>query len=841
MKTLKQIKRTRVNLLLLSAAFLLVALAGAMTTRSSWTKLRTKAAFLLKAQTALMVQTAPVNATFTVRNYGGKCLEFGRSLRPIETVSTSYPVFISDCNGTAVQQIRVEELTDRPGHLVILHAGSRVIGKKLNTVPTQQLPFATKEDTGSAEQASSAALIFTSAPAQIPLEAQPYTGSPGQIFALDGDSIILAEDRNLVVEVQNNRGKNQTPLVLGRRELADAEFWTFTATNGSNLRPTSGFVLISFDNGGESRARLDFLNAVRNASRGTVIELDQNVSINLTNWTNVGLPYIPAGVTIRGDRRGTRPGPLLFALHDQSRQRNACFPESDVGMLIINGDHVRITGLRMQGPGRDERAPYASGIATQDQFSALIDHNELFDWPAAAIYVNSDNSDGPVPTMCDPSSRPQNPDPRDPYSRPQNLRVVRNFIHHNHDYGHHGGYGVVTDASYPSIEGNTFLSNYHAIAASKDAHTAYTAWLNVVLSATPGGGSDFDAHGTGDDAMGGSAGLYFEIARNTFLGTNRENFKLRGTPTYESKFHDNVLRLSRGDALTNQGDSAKLVVSENQFSAPDPTSRLGVGDFDGDGTQDLFLATGAAWYYAPAGKAEWRYLNAQTDRLGTLLFGDFDADGRTDVFTQHTYSWDVSWGGASQWENINVSWLILGNAAIGDFIGDVRDDVFYADGQTWYASDGGVGQFTPLDVSRYRVASLRFGDFNADGKTDVFSVVDGDWKVAYSGTSGWEPLRSKLTDSVNSLTVADFNGQSRADVATSTVSAFTGWTWKVSYSGTDNWTTLRTAGVPLASAAAIGRFDSRNGADVLLWHDNYLDIAPRGAGNLNRHSREDMR
>ena len=106
-----------------------------------------------------------------------------------------------------------------------------------------------------------------------------------------------------------------------------------------------------------------------------------------------------------------------------------------------------------------------------------------------------------------------------------------------------------------------------------------------------------------------------------------------------------------------------------------------MGDFDGDGTQDLFLATGAAWYYAPAGKAEWRYLNAQTDKLDTLLFGDFDADGRTDVFTQHGGNrWDVSWGGASRWETINGSGPLLGNAAIGDFDGDHRADVFYADG-----------------------------------------------------------------------------------------------------------------------------------------------------------------
>jgi hypothetical protein len=179
--------------------------------------------------------------------------------------------------------------------------------------------------------------------------------------------------------------------------------------------------------------------------------------------------------------------------------------------------------------------------------------------------------------------------------------------------------------------------------------------------------------------------------------------------------------------------------------------------------------------------------------------------------------------------------------AIGDFDGDHRADVFYADGQTWFVSSGGVAPFTALDTSGFRVPDLRFGDFNGDGKTDVFSVVSGQWMVAYSGTSGWQPLRAKLTDSVANLTVADFNGDHRADVATSS-----GWhpgvhVWQVSYGGTSDWTTLRSAVEPLTSAAAIGRFDGNASADVLLWHDNYLDIASRGSVEPHRHSLQDMR
>ena len=99
------------------------------------------------------------------------------------------------------------------------------------------------------------------------------------------------------------------------------------------------------------------------------------------------------------------------------------------------------------------------------------------------------------------------------------------------------------------------------------------------------------------------------------------------------------------------------------------------------------LIAGTAWYFAPAGNAEWHFLNAQTEKMDHLLFGDFDGDGRTDVFTQRGRDWFVSWGGASRWETINGSGRALGNFAVGNFVGDRRDDIFYADGSHWYASD----------------------------------------------------------------------------------------------------------------------------------------------------------
>ena len=787
MKTTRQFTFTLTSLLLLGAALL-----GAFRTPAP-------------AQTGYSL--APV--TFEVRGLAGKCLDFGAAPQ----VAGS-PVFLYGCNGTIAQQVRIVEINAR--HEVKLFAGTKVIGVKQNILNQLGTTFAT----------AAATTVETEIPLELQSEANPALASAaGQVFALDGDSIIWAANRELVVKVKNARGANRTPLVLGKRELADNEFWHFTSNYGASVRPTKGFVQVS--------TAIEFVSAIQQAAWGTVIEVAADV-----NLQNVSTLSIGAGVTIRGNRSGTNLGPELWV------------PQYINSTLEIVGERVRITGVRLRGPSRstDSDLLRVDGIHVPDSLKTIIDHNDLSDWTGSAINVLG----GDETEACDPR------DHRDPRTRPQNVIIVRNFMHHNQRQS--GGYGVcASTGGFPFIEGNTFVSNRHAIAADGRAQTGYRALANLVLSDTPWQtkgyvplwhAHDFDMHGRGDNGFGGVAGQYVEIAGNTFLGTKgivdrwHENFDLRGEPCNLVEFHHNVSLQSQGDAVacSDCGNGInKLKIFNNQFDSANPTNRLGVGDFDGDGKDDLFLATGAAWYYAPAGNAEWRFINAQTEKTDNLLFGDFDGDGRTDVFTQHGDNWDVSWGGASKWETINHSGARMKDFAIGDFVGDKRADVFFADGNTWYSSDGGVGLFAPLDTSSFRVSDLRFGDFNGDGKTDVFGVVSGNWMVSYSGTSGWTYLRSRLSDSVANLIVADFNGDGRADVTTLTLSYPNSLAWKVSYGGTGNWTTLRTYGQPFPTFTVIGRFNGDRSADMLFWHDNYFDISANGSGTPQRQSRQDMR
>ena len=800
-------------------------------------------------------RAASSHGPFRVRSYIGKCLTYGQIaidpdpddpppviLSAAGAGPDAAPVYLDDCGGgsgfpdvvdTTFQRIVVEEVNGR--HEVVLRAGDQYIGV-----------------TGG--------LLVNRAP----LELQDFTGGPGQIFALDGDSIILAADRQLVVEVKNARGASGTPLVLGNRDLDDSEFWDFISVDGAYRAPTDGFLRVPED--------ADFPAALMQAHWGSVIQIGPNETIDLTQFDTL---TIPSGVTIRGDRRGVLAGPLLSSKGDD-----------DGGVEFETlGDFVRVTGLQLEGPSRSQsERPYHTGIFVRDTLgSTIIDRNRLADFTASPVNV-AGASDAPD-WACSPSGEP---------TPAERVQVVRNFIHHNVRNG--GGYGVsVGGDGFAGIVGNMFLMNRHAIAADGSARSGYRAWYNLVLSNVPSSGTtarkqaDFDMHGSDGSShhTGGIGGGEVEIARNTFLGSGRLNYDLRGRPCGLHRFVSNVSEQHHEFALrwyvprtgadfplpllaavceaelTTKDERVVhrffcgyqtgppsdlpgwLEVQDNQFDSGNPTDRLGVGDFDGDGRDDLFLATGQAWYFAPAGVAEWRLLSAKTERISPLRFGDFDRDGRTDVLTKHGSGIVVSWGGLSEWEQINESGHPVDDYAIGDFDGDRLADVFYANGSEWFVSYGGVSAFVPYAVSSYRTGQLRFGDFDADRKTDVFGVVSGQWSVVPAGTNKWTPLRTSLENNVSRLVIADFDGDGRADVASSQrVGVGQIWAWRMSSSGIGDWTNVHVDVVPIYRAPGVGRFDHVPGADALIWGRSKslaLFIVSSATGEAVRWSRQEMR
>jgi hypothetical protein len=729
-------------------------------------------------------------------------------------------IVVALCTQASSQRIVINEVG--PDRKVTLGAAGKCLGPSAGSVVIQQMPLALR----------------------------PCDNSDSQKFILDGDSIISATDPDLVVEVRNNGGGlARTQLWFGHRDLNDPEFWSIVPAGGT-ATPTSGFVRVPED-------VPDLGTALTNATAGSVIQLNTDVTVS----ENQHLTINP-GVTLRGGRQNIALGPEVFAP-----------VEDNNGLFVMNGEFARITGLRIRGPSRAlHDVAQAVGIFVKDDVHAIIDHNDLSDWPHAAVEVRGAR-DEDCPETLDRNGiwvpEPwgaccaRNRDHRPPSFR---VRVVRNFIHHNRLQDR--GYGVVSySGAYPSIEGNTFTQNRHAIAADGKPFTGYQAVLNFVLSSVPlqqriwgtinWHTQDFDMHGRAphNSYMGSAGGNHIKILRNTFLGTNNgslpisdhPNIHIRGTPCDFAHIGENISLESSGDAIEYEGEEKDLKVQleGNVFNHANPTTRLGVGDFDGDGFDDLFIATGTAWYFAPRGTAEWRLLRAETTTNDKFLFGDFDGDGRADVFTQRGSDWLVSWGGISDWEKIASHPEPMSEYRIGHFFDAQRSDIFFASGTEWLVSAGATGPFERLALASERSAQIRLGDFNGDGKTDVLIPTLDGWTIfdTATGNRGTFHRRDSIRHPVS--VVADFDGDGLADV-TSNTSAHgphmqaVRWVF-VPRAGLGPWTTIATQKYGIGNAPAMGRFRDQRRVDILAWTGTHLSTISTVPVNPTTLSRQDMR
>jgi hypothetical protein len=220
------------------------------------------------------------------------------------------------------------------------------------------------------------------------------------------------------------------------------------------------------------------------------------------------------------------------------------------------------------------------------------------------------------------------------------------------------------------------------------------------------------------------------------------------------------------------------------FAAGDGPAFVAVGDFNGDGNQDVALTTlgfpgnvsillgdGAGHFSAPTNFTVG-------DSPVSIAVGDFNGDGKQDLAVANTLSSSVSirlGDGAGNFgpaRNFSVDGDVR-SMAMGDFNGDGNQDLATAGGFSDNVSillGDGTGSFSgPTNFSTDLVpSSVAMGDFNGDGKQDLVTVNLYDTASILLGDGAGNfgaPTNFAVGDFPQSVRVGDFNGDGEQDLA----------------------------------------------------------------------------
>ncbi|UWE08373.1 FG-GAP repeat domain-containing protein [Actinacidiphila bryophytorum] len=573
--------------------------------------------------------------------------------------------------------------------------------------------------------------------------------------------------------------------------------------------------------GNTAQDKMDFAHGVQ--TPGIEIRVADGVNLDVSGLVN--LP-VAENVQILGGAASRPNAGRLFT---------RTFPST---LLFVNNgsatSHERISGLRIDGLapanatdnlGDDD----ANAIVTVKP-NVEVDHNEIYSWRGAGVEVS---------------------DPRGLIDRnnASSVWIHDNYIHDDQHPtgdlvggGHGEGYGVETaNGATALIERNVFDGNRHAVAGDGRPGTGYFFDRNLIL---PRGGVNtsldhthiIDMHGRDDCGVFGSfncgaAGEFMDVQYNTVEYTGEYDVKLRGTPSVSMDIGNNVFsRGSQSDAIAFTEVSPRILPG-NSYGFNPAANTVTTADFDGDGVNDPFLASGQTWWYKSSRLGgRWVYLNQVGATGSAVKLGDVDGDGLADATVgNRTYTTPA---------------LPTASAVTGDFNMDGKTDVAElgrTDGIVTAHLSNGDGSFATVNHTNPALASAAntpgvtpvTGDFNGDGQTDIALIGGADATtvpVALSLGNGTFSLVSSdaglfpgwsRTDNVQAL-AGDFNNDKKTDIA-----LIGGGPWTsipVAFSDGDGTFTVTNTAIagfgPLAAAlgthAVVGDFNKDGRTDIAL-------------------------
>lgn len=280
-------------------------------------------------------------------------------------------------------------------------------------------------------------------------------------------------------------------------------------------------------------------------------------------------------------------------------------------------------------------------------------------------------------------------------------------------------------------------------------------------------------------------------------------------------------------------------------------SNIAVGDFNGDGRQDIAARNGSGGLSILLRNAANNGFDAATNlNLSFLILSiapaDFNADGRHDLVVsrsgQNTVTALIRNAANNGFDQVDLTTNgSAQNVAVGDFTGDGRQDIAVSySGGVDILPRNALGFDAPIFASASVNSPMEVGDFNNDGRLDLAYLSGGLVAILLRnaantnfdsqfnvGSSGFQ---------MNRIAVGDFNNDGRADIAAlnfinnspGSVSIFrrTGTNPNFDLSPT---TTL---GSNSFTDAALGDFDNDGRQDLAAATNGTFSVAiQKGAGN----------
>ncbi|RCG27877.1 VCBS repeat-containing protein [Sphaerisporangium album] len=236
------------------------------------------------------------------------------------------------------------------------------------------------------------------------------------------------------------------------------------------------------------------------------------------------------------------------------------------------------------------------------------------------------------------------------------------------------------------------------------------------------------------------------------------------------------------------------VIEDPQTPPPVPQQLGTLGDFDGDGKQDIAgVAGGDLWIHRNTStpgnfSTQGTFISSGWGTVGKFMAGDFDADGKDDIIGFNGGDELMIWRSTSTattfsfaaYKSLGTGWGIFDKLLpLADYDGDGKKDIAgIAGSDLWiHRNTSTPGNFstqgTFISSGWGTVGKFMAGDFDADGKDDIIGFNGGDELMIWRSTSTATTFSFAAYKSLGTgwgifdklLPLADYDGDGKKDIA----------------------------------------------------------------------------